>query len=85
MTVRDRSTAYLCGGFRRRRSTERAKIIPNLGLFGRPVREGAVTARGINRMVLDRGNTAYASARSAFEAKALAAGVVTEGLRNPIA
>jgi hypothetical protein len=33
---------------------ERAKIIPNLGLFGRPVREGAVTTRGINRMVLDR-------------------------------
>jgi len=33
---------------------ERAKIIPNLGLFGRPVREGGVTARGINRIVLDR-------------------------------
>ncbi len=33
---------------------ERAKIIPNLGLFGRPVREGTVTARGINRMVLGR-------------------------------
>jgi hypothetical protein len=33
---------------------ERAKIIPNFGLFGRPVREGRVTARGINRMVLDR-------------------------------
>jgi hypothetical protein len=33
---------------------ERAKIIPNLGLFGRPVRERWVTARGINRIVLDR-------------------------------
>jgi hypothetical protein len=33
---------------------ERAKTIPNLGLFGRPVREGRVTTRGINRMVLDR-------------------------------
>jgi hypothetical protein len=33
---------------------ERAKIIPNFGLFGRPVREGTVTARGINRMILDR-------------------------------
>jgi len=32
---------------------ERAKIIPNLGLFGPPVREGTVTARGINRMVVD--------------------------------
>ena len=33
---------------------ERAKIIPNLGLFGRPVREGTVVARGLNRIVLDR-------------------------------
>ena len=33
---------------------ERAKIIPNLGLFGRPVRDGRVTAHGINRIVLDR-------------------------------
>jgi hypothetical protein len=33
---------------------ERAKIIPNLGLFGRPVREGMITARGINRIVLHR-------------------------------
>lgn len=33
---------------------ERAKIIPNLGLFGRPVREGTVAPRGINRLVLDR-------------------------------
>jgi hypothetical protein len=40
--------------FPRAAEYERAKIIPNLGLFGRPVREGTVTARGINRMVLDR-------------------------------
>ena len=33
---------------------ERAKIIPNLALFGRPIREGTVTVRGINRLVLDR-------------------------------
>jgi len=33
---------------------ERAKIIPNLGLFGRPVREGIVAPHGINRLVLDR-------------------------------
>jgi hypothetical protein len=40
--------------FPRAAEYERAKIIPNLDLFGRPVREGTVTARGINRMVLDR-------------------------------
>jgi hypothetical protein len=33
---------------------ERSKIIPNLGLFGRPVQEGTVAARGINRLVLER-------------------------------
>jgi hypothetical protein len=33
---------------------ERAKIIPNLALFGRPIREGVVAVRGINRLVLDR-------------------------------
>lgn len=31
---------------------ERAKIIPNLALFGRPIREGRVTVDGINRLVL---------------------------------
>jgi hypothetical protein len=33
---------------------ERAKTIPNLGLFGRPVRDGIVTVKGINRIILQR-------------------------------
>jgi hypothetical protein len=33
---------------------ERAKIIPNLGLFGRPVQDGMILTRGINRLVLQR-------------------------------
>jgi hypothetical protein len=33
---------------------ERAKIIPNLAVFGRPLSDGTVSVRGINRLVLDR-------------------------------
>jgi len=33
---------------------ERSKIIPNLAVFGRPIEEGKVTLRCINRLILNR-------------------------------
>lgn len=33
---------------------EKSKIIPNLALFGRPVEEGAVSVRSINKLILNK-------------------------------
>lgn len=34
--------------------SEKAKIIPNLALFGRPIAQGAVLVRCINKLILNR-------------------------------
>ena len=36
------------------REYERAKTIPNLALFGRPIEEGQVQVRCINKLILRR-------------------------------
>jgi hypothetical protein len=62
---------------------ERAKVIPNLGLFGRPVREGTVTARGIDRLVLYRVEYGVRFASGRLRARAVAARAIHRKTAEP--